>query len=204
MTGTTIMAVEFDGGVVLAADSRTSTGAYIANRTSDKLTPVAERIYTCRSGSAADTQAMSDYVRLYLSHYTADTAKDPTVGIAAHLFKSISYANKNRLCAGIICAGWDPAGGGQVYSIPVYSGALIRQPIAISGSGSSYVYGYVDANFREGMSAEECREFCKNTVSLAMARDGSSGGTIRMVTITKEGVDRVYIPHGELPRHWEG
>jgi 20S proteasome subunit beta 1 len=119
-------------------------------------------------------------------------------------------------------AGWDPAGGGQVYSIPVYSGALIRQPIAISGSGSSYVYGYVDANFREGMSAEECCEFCKNTVSLAMARDGSSGGVIRMVsaarpdmfrlrltillqvTITKEGVERVYIPHGELPVHWTG
>ena len=31
------------GGVVVAADSRTSTGSYIANRTSDKLTPVAER-----------------------------------------------------------------------------------------------------------------------------------------------------------------
>jgi 20S proteasome subunit beta 1 len=109
MTGTTIMAVEFDGGVVLAADSRTSTGAYIANRTSDKLTPVHERIYTCRSGSAADTQAMSDYVRLYLSHYVADTAKEPTVGIAAHLFKSISYQNKNRLTAGIICAGGLPS-----------------------------------------------------------------------------------------------
>ena len=28
---------------MVAADSRTSTGSYIANRTSDKLTPVAER-----------------------------------------------------------------------------------------------------------------------------------------------------------------
>jgi 20S proteasome subunit beta 1 len=80
-------------------------GAYIANRTSDKLTPVAEKIYTCRSGSAADTQAMSDYVRLYLSHYVADTGKTPTVNVAAHLFKQISYGNKNRLTAGIICAG---------------------------------------------------------------------------------------------------
>ena len=43
-----------------------SPGSYIANRTSDKLTPVAEKIYTCRSGSAADTQALSDYVRHYL------------------------------------------------------------------------------------------------------------------------------------------
>lgn len=190
--------------MVVAADSRTSTGSYIANRTSDKLTPVAERIYTCRSGSAADTQAISDYVRLYLSHYTADTGKEPSVKVAAHLFKSMCYGNKDRLTAGIICGGWDPEEGGQVYSIPAYSGAMIRQPLSISGSGSSYVYGYIDANFREGMSKEECENFCKNTVSLAMARDGSSGGVIRMATITEEGVNRVYISNKNVPRHYEG
>jgi 20S proteasome subunit beta 1 len=36
-TGTTIMAVAFEGGVVLGADSRVSTGTYIANRVSDKV-----------------------------------------------------------------------------------------------------------------------------------------------------------------------
>ena len=57
-SGTSIIAVEFDGGVVIGADSRTSTGIYVANRVSDKLTEVHERIYCCRSGSAADTQAV--------------------------------------------------------------------------------------------------------------------------------------------------
>ena len=33
------MAVSFNGGVVLGADSRTSTGSYVANRVTDKLTP---------------------------------------------------------------------------------------------------------------------------------------------------------------------
>jgi hypothetical protein len=33
-TGTTIMACEFDGGVVMAADSRTSMGDFVANRVS--------------------------------------------------------------------------------------------------------------------------------------------------------------------------
>ena len=32
LTQTSIMAVQYDGGVVIGADSRTSTGAYIANR----------------------------------------------------------------------------------------------------------------------------------------------------------------------------
>ena len=98
-------------------------------------------------------------------------------------------AGAPRLSVSCACAlGWDEEKGGQVYSIPVYSGALIRQPIAISGSGSSYIYGYVDANFREGMSKEECQQFCKNSVALAMARDGSSGGIIRLCTITKDEV----------------
>ena len=138
-------------------------------------------------------------MRLYLSHYTADTGKEPSVKVAAHLFKSMCYGNKDRLTAGIICGGWDPEEGGQVYSIPAYSGAMIRQPLSISGSGSSYVYGYIDANFREGMSKEECENFCKNTVSLAMARDGSSGGCIRIVKIDESGAERKFIPGNKLP-----
>ena len=41
---TTIMAVTYDGGVVLGADSRTSTGTYVANRATDKLTKLTERV----------------------------------------------------------------------------------------------------------------------------------------------------------------
>jgi 20S proteasome subunit beta 1 len=60
-TGTTIVALEFDGGVVLGADSRVSTGAYVSNRASDKITSLADAVFLLRSGSAADTQAVSDY-----------------------------------------------------------------------------------------------------------------------------------------------
>ena len=41
---TTIMAATFDGGVVLGADSRTSTGNYVANRVTDKLTKLTDRV----------------------------------------------------------------------------------------------------------------------------------------------------------------
>jgi 20S proteasome subunit beta 1 len=37
-----------------------------------------------------------------------------------------------------------------------------------------------------------------------MARDGSSGGCIRMCVITKDKVERHFIPGNELPRFWEG
>jgi len=41
-------------------------------------------------------------------------------------------------------------------------------------------------------------------LALAMARDGSSGGTIRMCVITKDKVERHFVPGNELPRFWEG
>ncbi|KAK4337444.1 hypothetical protein RND71_043648 [Anisodus tanguticus] len=44
--------------------------------------------------------------------------------------------------------------GGQVYSVPP-GGLLVKQPYAIGGSGSSYIYGYVDANFKEKMPKDE-------------------------------------------------
>ena len=52
-TGTTIMAVSYAGGVVMGADSRVSTGTYIANRVSDKVSALHDKIFMCRSGSAA-------------------------------------------------------------------------------------------------------------------------------------------------------
>ena len=38
------MAASFPGGVVLGADSRTSTGSYVANRVTNKLTQLAEKV----------------------------------------------------------------------------------------------------------------------------------------------------------------
>jgi 20S proteasome subunit beta 1 len=66
-TGTTILAIPFHDGVVVGADSRTSTGTYVANRVSDKLVQLSDYIYCCRSGSAADTQALTDYVHYFLN-----------------------------------------------------------------------------------------------------------------------------------------
>lgn len=202
-TGTTIMAVEFNGGVVIGADSRTTTGAYVANRVTDKLTRVTERIYCCRSGSAADTQAVADIVSYHLGFHKMQLGEEPLVKTAATIFQDLCYSYRDQLSAGIICAGWDERSGGQVYSIPL-GGMCVRQPFTIGGSGSTYIYGYVDATFKEGMTKEQCMDFCTNALSLAMARDGSSGGIARLAVIDKNGVERKTILHQDLPRFFEG
>ena len=60
-TGTTIVACCYADGVVIGADSRVSTGTYVSNRASDKTTPLCDNVWLLRSGSAADTQLVSDY-----------------------------------------------------------------------------------------------------------------------------------------------
>ena len=38
---------------------------------------------------------------------------------------------------------------------------MMAQNFAIGGSGSTYIYGLVDATYRVGMSKEECKSFVK-------------------------------------------
>jgi 20S proteasome subunit beta 1 len=91
------------------------------------------------------------------------------------------YQNKDNLMAGIIVAGWDKKNGPAVYNVPL-GGSLHKAPFAIGGnvtfrwmlvnlvfnyvfivgSGSTYIYGYCDATYKDDMTREECVEFVKN------------------------------------------
>jgi len=246
-TGTTIMAIPFAGGVVMGADSRVSTGTYVANRISDKIAQISDHIFVCRSGSAADTQALTDYVKYYLNQlvwvlclwvlpiyhwvvgnakldnaslafiyvrtfplltfhvffflsnkHSIETGRPPLVKVAAHLMRKMCYDNKDNLMAGVIVGGWDPVNGGQVYNIPL-GGSLLKMPFCIGGSGSTFIYGLVDSEFRENMTQDDARALVKKAISHAMARDGSSGGVIRTVVVTGEGNDRDYTAGNRLP-----
>merc|ERR1719231_854572 len=93
----------------MGADSRTSTGSYVANRVSDKITPVCNNVAVCRSGSAADTQALTDYVKLFVAQHSVELDADPEVQTVSYLFNKLNYNNKNNLMAGLIVAGSVPA-----------------------------------------------------------------------------------------------
>ena len=107
-------------------------GSYAqANRVTDKLTHIHDRVYCCRSGSAADTQAVADAVHQHCQVYTSVYGHAPPVATVATLFEKLCYENKDQLSAGIIVAGWDEEGGG-VFNIPL-GGGIFQQPWAIGG-----------------------------------------------------------------------
>ena len=84
--------------------------------------------------------------------------------------------------------------------------------LASKGSGSTYVYGYCDATYRDGWGRDETVNFVKNSkyihkyilsfpnyksyflaLALAMSRDGSSGGVIRMCVVAVVDVAECYF-----------
>eukprot|EP01067_Filipodium_phascolosomae_P005294 Filipodium_phascolosomae@DN3380_c0_g1_i1.p1 len=200
--GTTVLALKFNGGVILAADTRSSTGDYVSNRVTRKISRLHKKIFVAASGSRADTQLVAGIARRYIGEHAIEIAdgsanpidKQPTVKAAASLVRLLCYNNKDMLSAGLIVAGWDPRNGVSIYSIPLGGSMLPQEDFAIGGSGSTYIYALMDSTFKKGMSKEEAKAFAKKIVAHAMMRDGSSGGCIRTTTVTSSGVEEDFTP----------
>jgi 20S proteasome subunit beta 1 len=103
-----------------------------------------------------------------------------------------------QLVAATLVAGWDAEGGGQVYAVPI-GGTIVQEKWAIDGSGSSYIWGYMDSEFREDFTREEAQAYVKEAVGLAISSDSSSGGIIRMHTVDKDGSEYTFIQGADVP-----
>lgn len=194
--GTTIIAATFRGGVVLGADTRTSMGTFVSNRVSRKITKVSDGIYMCRSGSAADTQAIADAVSHYIQNQIVTYQHRPSIREVAETAKGIVY-RESSLLAGLIIAGMN-GGKGEVYSIPL-GGSIFQQNCALGGSGSLYITGLCDQAYRENMEKAEAIQFVKHAISHAIYRDNSSGGCIRMVVLSENSAPQeIFFPGDQL------
>ena len=97
----------------------------------------------------------------------------------------------------MICSGRDPYKGFQIYRVN-QTGFFQEGDWALSGSGSTFIWGYFDANFKPNMKKADAIEFLKSCIALACYRDGSSGGIIRLLDITQEKVERHFVPYHDF------
>lgn len=185
-TGTTIMALSFNEGIILAADTRTSMGTYISNRVSNKITRITPNIYCCRSGSAADTQMICGIIAREIKQIEVKTGRPTSIYSAAKLCSKLIY--DYDLLAGMIMAGIDDDGF-SIYQISL-GGSLLKCDWAIGGSGSAYIYGLVDSEYKKNMERNDAIMFARECVGCAISRDNSSGGGTRIAVLTKSGVER--------------
>jgi 20S proteasome subunit beta 1 len=75
-----------------------------------------------------------------------------------------------------------------------------KQNCAVGGSGGTFIKGYAVENYRPDMTRDEAREFIQNAIALACYNDGSSGGCIRMITITEAAIQREFIPYTDFKK----
>lgn len=193
--GTTTVGIVYEGGVILGADCRSTSGTYVANRTNDKIYPLAKNIVACKAGSAADTQFILGTVVKYLTQFSLEYQGVIPVKVAANLAGKITYEYKDYFSASLIIGGVDDEGQ-HIYSIN--SGSIIPQKITSSGSGSFFISGFLDLNYQPNFNKEQAINFVKTSISLAINRDNSSGGGIRICDVTKEGFKRYEFSYNEL------
>ena len=84
----------------------------------------------------------------------------PRVKTAAKLVSGFIYPNKNHLMASMIVAGYDKYDKGSIYALSL-GGTVVKQKWTISGSGSTFIYGYCDSTWKENMERKEAMEWCK-------------------------------------------
>ena len=60
---------------------------------------LAPQIYVCRSGSAADTQAIASYLQYYLAQHQMELDDEIQVKTAAAFATRLVYSNKVRACS---------------------------------------------------------------------------------------------------------
>jgi len=201
LMGTTLIVVDYKDGVMIATDSQTSSGNLVTNRVADKITQISKFSVCCRSGSAADTQAITNQLRIEVKENSTRTEQNVKIRTIVQMLRNFCYKEKEKLNCGFICTGWDKFHGGQIYSI-IQGGAVLRNKIALSGSGSLFINGFCEENYKEKMSRKECKTFLGRAVSLAILHDGGTGGVIRLCNISKSGIKRsVFFPNSQPKNH---
>jgi 20S proteasome subunit beta 1 len=189
--GTTLIAVKYKDGVVLAADTRTSMSGYVSHRYADKIVPVSSHCLVARSGSAADTQMLAHVTKQQILDRSYRYGMATTVSQTARLMESLIGSSSDELGVSLLIAGYDTSNGaGRIYSLAA-SGALLEEgKFAIAGSGSTFIAGYMDKHAVGDELLDEAAaiQLCRNAMQLAMARDASSGGFVRIFICNGKGI----------------
>ncbi|GKY95337.1 hypothetical protein MPSEU_000496600 [Mayamaea pseudoterrestris] len=189
--GTTLIALKYKDGVVVAADTRTSMSSYVSHRSADKIVPVSSHCLVARSGSAADTQMLAHVTTQHILERFYKHGMVSTVSQSARLMENLVGSSSNELGVSLLIAGYDKEScASKIYSLAA-SGALLEEgTFAIAGSGSSFISGYMDTHAVGGseiLDEAAAIRVCQHAMQLAMTRDASSGGFIRIFVCNDKG-----------------
>ena len=115
-----------------------------------------------------------------------------SVAAASKILANLVYSYKGMgLSMGTMCAGVTPTEGPALYYIDS-DGTRLAGNLFCVGSGQTFAYGVLDAEYKYEMGDEEALELGKRSILAATHRDAFSGGYINLYHVKEEG----WVKHG--------
>jgi len=186
--GTTTLAFKFQGGVLLAVDSRATGGMYIGSGSVRKIIEINKFLLGTMAGGAADCTYWERVLSKQCRLYELRNRERISVAAASKLLANMAYNYKGMgLSMGTMIAGYDKKGPGLYYVDS--DGERISGELFSVGSGSIFAYGVLDQGYRYDLTNEEAYDLGRRSIYHATHRDAASGGIIRVYHMKSTGFE---------------
>lgn len=184
--GTTIVALVFNGGVVMAGDRRATMGNLIASRDVDKVYAADPYSLVGCAGTAGIAHEVIRLFQVELEHYEkiegAMLSLEGKANRLAAMIRNNLGAALQGLVAVPIYAGFDlaatePGRAGRIFSYDI-AGGLYEERAGFDavGSGSLFARSALKKRFRTGLSADEAIRQAVESLYDAADDDTATGG----------------------------
>ncbi|GAA1750837.1 proteasome subunit beta [Luedemannella helvata] len=208
---TTIVAVSYLGGVVMAGDRRATMGNLIASRDIEKVHPADAYSLVGIAGTAGVGIELMRLFQVELEHYekiegTMLSLDGKANRLAAMIRNNLGAAMQGLavipLFAGFDLDAADPARAGRIFSFDVAGGCYEETGYDGIGSGSLFAKAALKKRYRPGLGADEAARLAVEALYDAADDDTATGGPdlIRKIypvvmTASAEGTHR--LPEAE-------
>ncbi len=179
--GTTIVAVTYPGGVLLAGDRRATMGNLIANRDMQKVFPADEHSAVGIAGTAGIAVEMVRLFQVELEHYEKIEGGLLSFDGKANRLAAMLRGNLGLAMQGLaavpLFAGFDlDRGVGRIVSYDVTGGRYEEHRHHSIGSGSLFARGSMKKTFRADLTEDQAVVVAVEALYDAADDDSATGG----------------------------
>lgn len=200
--GTTTLAFRFQGGIIVAVDSRATAGNWIASQTVKKVIEINPQLLGTMAGGAADCQYWETWLGTQCRLHELRTKERISVAAASKILSNLVYQYKGMgLSMGTMICGVTKKEGPTIFYVDS-DGTRLGGDLFCVGSGQTFAYGVLDSNYRWDLTVEEALYLGKRSILAAAHRDAYSGGSINLYHVKEDG----WTYHGNYdvgPLFWE-
>jgi proteasome beta subunit len=201
--GTTIAALRYGEGVVMAGDRRATAGSSIAHRAMEKVHPADRHSGVAIAGAAGFALDMVKLFQLQLEHYEKLEGVPLSLEGKANQLAAMVRQNLGMALQGFVVvplfAGYDNRRRvGRIFTYDATGGRYEETDFHADGSGGRDARTTLKLGFREGLDRAEAIELAISALYEAADEDSATGGpdAVRgiyptVATITAEGYQPV-------------